>query len=318
MFTCLVVIIYRVQTWPFIYSKLYMKKIVVCLTGVVNRSIRYTWQSIQDNLIEPLQKDYQIHIAVFNNNVGDTLVDGVLLNNRDMLLINYNYLYEYKQTEIDREIKQMDGYEKDYPPYLCGTMKQNAFRLMYIESKVAEFVETNKDVYEYVIVSNADYLYLNKLNVNYLQNIKEDTIGTCHHWENADMCTDGFYIGYPSSIIKLMNRIFMYDQLATTYKNKPIINYERILNQSILYHKLQRLKLDFYFLKIRANLHLKNAAMNKDKFYKMFDDFLNTNQDKDTYIYLRKHIVIHKKQTKQKQTIPRLHRNTLLHRIIYM
>ena len=293
-----------------------MKKIVVCLTGVVNRSIRYTWQSIQDNLIEPLQKDYQIHIAVFNNNVEDSLVDGVPINNRDMSIIPHDYLFEYKQTDIDREIKQMDGYEKEYPPNLSGKLKQNAFRLMYIESKVAEFLTKNKDVYEYVIVSNADYFYLNQLDVNYLQNIKEHTIGTCHHWEYGSMCTDGFYVGFPCSIIKLMNRIFMYDQLATTYKNKSIINYERILNQSFLYHKLQRLKLDFYFLKIRANLHLKNAAMNKDKFYKMFDDFLNTNQDKDTYIYLRKHIVIHKKQTKQ--TIPRLRRNTLLHRIIYM
>lgn len=290
-----------------------MNKIVVCFTGVVNRSIRYTWQSIHDNLIEPLQKDYQVEIAVFNNNVEDSLVDGVIINNQDMSIIPQDYLFEYKQAEIDKEIEQMDGYEKNYPPNLSGKTKQNALRHMYIESKVAEFVETSKDVYEYVIVSNADYFYLNKLNLDCLQNIKEHTIGTCHHWENADMCTDGFYVGFPCSIIKLMNRIFMYDQLATAYKNKSRINYERILNQSILYHKLERLKLDFYFLKIRANLHLKNGTKQKDKFYTMFDDFLNANQDKDIYIYLRKHIVIHKKQTK-----PHLNKSKLLNRIIYM
>ena len=76
-----------------------MKKIVVCLTGVVNRSIRYTWQSIHDNLIEPLQKDYQVEIAVFNNNVEDSLVDGVLINNQDMSIIPHDYLFEYKETK---------------------------------------------------------------------------------------------------------------------------------------------------------------------------------------------------------------------------
>ena len=292
-----------------------MKKIVVCLTGGVNRSIRYTWQSIQDNMIEPLQKDYQVHIAVFNNNVEDCLVDGVPINNRDMLLIHYNYLYEYKQTEIDEEIKQIDGYEKDYHPYFFGKMKQNGIRHMYIESKVAKFLTKNKDVYDYVIVSNPDYFYLNKLNVDCLQNIKEDTIGTCHHWEYGDMCTDGFYIGFPNSIINILNRLSIYSHLTTNYK-KPMLNYERILNESILYNNLHRLKLDFYFLKIRANLELENGALEKSKsiYYKMFDDFLNTNKDKEIYTYLQKHV--RKKIYPSKK--PSLHMNQLLNRIIYM
>ena len=105
------------------------------------------------------------------------------------------YLSTKKQKDIDETTKQMDGYEKDYPQTnLSGKTKQNALQHMYIESKVAKFLTKNKNIYDYVIVSNPDYFYLNQLNLDYLQNITEHThIGTCHHWENADMCTDGFY-----------------------------------------------------------------------------------------------------------------------------
>jgi hypothetical protein len=34
-----------------------MQKIIVCLTGVVNRSIKYTWDSINDNIINELKKN---------------------------------------------------------------------------------------------------------------------------------------------------------------------------------------------------------------------------------------------------------------------
>ena len=46
---------------------------------------------------------------------------------------------------------------------------------------------------------------------------------------------------------------------------------------------------------------MKNGTKQKyRKFYTMFDDFLNANQDKDVYVYLRKHIIIDKKQTKSR------------------
>jgi len=54
-----------------------MKKVIVCLTGVINRSIKYTWDSIKNNIIDQLKKEYEVDIAVFNNNVEDCKVDGV-------------------------------------------------------------------------------------------------------------------------------------------------------------------------------------------------------------------------------------------------
>ena len=67
------------------------EKIVVCLFGVIPRSIKYTWQSIKENIIDPLETEYNVDIYLFNLNVEDTLVDGVKLNQNDIKLIPYTY-----------------------------------------------------------------------------------------------------------------------------------------------------------------------------------------------------------------------------------
>lgn len=269
-----------------------MEKIIVCLTGVINRSIKYTCDSIKDNIIDKLKKDYDVDIAIFNNNIEDCKIDGVEINNNDMSIIPYNFLFEYKQTFIDNEIEKIDEYEKEFSPYFCDKFKKNGFRLMYIESQVSRFLEKNKNNYKYALVSNADYFYLNKLPTECLKNIDEYKIGTCYHWENNDMCTDGFYIGLLPPIIKIMNRINYYYELANNYKNPRVFNYERILNESIIYNNMSRLKIDIFFLKIRANLYLKNSAPKHEKYNKMFKEFLDKNKDKkEIYAFLIKNII---------------------------
>ena len=54
-----------------------MKKVLVCFFGVVPRSIKYTYSSIQKHLISILNEKYDVDIYVFNLNVKKTKVDGV-------------------------------------------------------------------------------------------------------------------------------------------------------------------------------------------------------------------------------------------------
>jgi len=237
-----------------------MKKLIVCLTGVINRSIKYTWDSIKDNIIDQLKKEYEVDIAVFNNNVEDCKVDGVKINNNDMSIIPYNFIFEYKQTFIDSEIVKIDGYDKEFPPYYSGKFKKNGFRLMYIESKVADFLEKNKDVYKYALITNADYFYVNKFNLDCLKHLNLNEIGTCHHLD-AGGYTDGFYIGQLNTIYKIMNRINYYKFLITNEKYAS--SYEKQLKYCFIYNNnIQRFKIDILFVKIRANKNIAGSHMN--------------------------------------------------------
>ena len=271
-----------------------MQKILVCITGVVNRSIKYTWDSINDNIIDELKKEYEVDIAIFNNNVEECLVDGVKVNNNDMSIIPYDFLFEYKQTFIDLQIKKIEN-DKDFSSYdRWKNQKKNGLRLMYVESQVSKFLDKNKDKYTYALVSNADYFYLNKfpLGWRHFKNYN-NIIGTSHHWEAYDMCTDGFYIGKLNTISKIMKRIHYYYEVIQKYRNPKGLNYERILNECIKFNNINRLKIDIFFLKIRANLHLKNAALEREKYNKMFKEFLYKNKDKkESYSFLINNIIL--------------------------
>ena len=270
-----------------------MQKIVVCITGVVNRSIKYTWDSINDNIIDQLKKEYEVHIAVFNNNVEDCKVDGVKVNNNDMSIIPYDFLFEYKQTFIDIELKKIKGDDKDFSSYdVWKNQKKNGLRQMYIECKVANFLDKNKDKYTYALVSNADYFYINKFPLECISNIRKNIIGTSHHWEACGMCTDGFYIGQLNTISKIMKRIHYYYGVIQKYNYPKCLNYERILNECINHNNISRLKIDIFFLKIRANLYLKNSAPKHEKYNKMFKEFLDKNKDKnEIFAFLIKNII---------------------------
>ena len=270
-----------------------MEKIVVCLTGVVNRSIKYTWDSINDNVIDQLKKKYEVDIVIFNNNIEDCKVDETQLNNNDMSIIPYDFLFENKQSFIDLEIKKIEGNNKDFSSYdRWRNQMKNGLRLMYVESQVAKFLDENKDKYTYALVSNADYFYLNKFPLECISKIRKNVIGTSHHWEGGDMCTDGFYIGQINTISKIMKRIHYYYEVIQKYRHPKRLNYERILNECINYNNIDRLKIDIFFLKIRANLHLKNAAPEREKYYKMFKDFLDKNKDNKMYSFLQNNIKI--------------------------
>ena len=262
-----------------------MDKVLVCLTGVVNRSIKYTWPSIEDNLVKPLKTMYAVDIAVFNNNVEDCRVDGICLDNSDMSIIPYDFLFEHKQTTIDEYIREVDGYEKEIPPYFCGNIKKNGLRLMYLESRVAKFLEGNKETYEWLIVSNADYFYTNKLPLKCLKSIGKKMIGTCHHLD-ATGYTDGFYIGRAEDMIKVLSRINYYADLIKDPTDGW--NYESQLRRAFVRNSIERLKIDISFIKVRSSLKIAGAHMGLwVRPIKEFKRFLSDNEDKnETYAFL--------------------------------
>ena len=89
-----------------------MKKILVCLTGVINRSIKYTWDSIKDNIIDELRKEYHVDIALFNNNVEDCRVDEVKFTQAI-----YTNLYSKEPYSVQRHFDQ-----REKPLHLYNTI----------------------------------------------------------------------------------------------------------------------------------------------------------------------------------------------------
>jgi hypothetical protein len=77
---------------------------LVCLFGVVNRSIRYTWNNIKTNIIEHLKKNgVNVTIYVFNLICDNGLVDCINVNNNDHQKIQPS-VYECKLQSEEKKI----------------------------------------------------------------------------------------------------------------------------------------------------------------------------------------------------------------------
>ena len=82
------------------------EKVILCFFGTISRSIKYTYNNHIENIINVVNKMYDVDIYVFNNNVEKKTIDGIKQNNDDVKLINSNYFEEEKQTFIDNTIIQ--------------------------------------------------------------------------------------------------------------------------------------------------------------------------------------------------------------------
>ena len=271
---------------------------IVCVVGVVNRSIQYTWESIKDNIIDELKKGHKVDIAVFNNNVGDTLVDGVLIDNNSMSIIPYDFMFQYKQATIDGLVRKIPGYDRDFT-WFRGRMKRNGVRHMYVEGQVAKFLTARLSKYQYAVVTNGDYFYSGPLPPGTLGSIKRGMIGTCHHLD-ASGYTDGFYIGHIADLVKVLSRISYYQRMLNCFDSgwngghRDPPNYESFLKLAFELSDIERLKVEISFVKIRSNLRIEGDRRDGSGYAMLwapaiekYKIFLSENKDRsENYMFL--------------------------------
>lgn len=251
------------------------EKTVLCLFGVIPRSIKYTWDSMKENIIDPLKGKYDVDIYVFNMNVESEKVDGVKLNQDDINIIPYTYKEEEKQTKVDKEIndlcKKIECKIGTLPRYTDIVIK-NSIRQIYSEYRVGLFLEKNMNKYKKAIVCGPDYFLCSKINLNEFLKSEDSSIYTSdiNDWGGV---TNGFYFGKCLALIPILKR---YEQLN---KYLPTIkNYEYILKQSMIDNNLNRKVTDMSFFKIRANKQIYTLEKNvgNNKMYEFVSNKLST------------------------------------------
>lgn len=231
-------------------------KVLIAFYGVISRSLEYTYDKLKENLIDVLKSKYQVDIYGFNNNVHGKYVDGIKQNNNITDLIKYTVKEEKTQDEIDSIIKTTIKL-KNIKVKMVETYKpsiiKNCIRQMYSEEQIGKFIENHKDKYDCVVVCGPDYYLLKPINIRHVNNI----INKKNYVYTADLAdvggyTNGFYIGQPSQIIKIISRFSILDYLLPTDKN-----YEYLLKRTFLKYNIERRVTDIDFIKIRSDKSIK-------------------------------------------------------------
>jgi len=235
--------------------------IIFCLFGVIPRSIKKTWNSINSNIINILkEKNINVDIYVFNLNVENTLVDDILLNQNDIKIIPYTYFEEEKQSHVDKIIKQkcISGckFRGDYN----DNTTQNAMRQLYSEYRIGKFIEQINNIkkYDLAFVCGPDYYIANKIKITDVLDSYNNNFLYTSQVNNADGITNGFYFGKIPDMVKLLKR---YNDFESSNKD-----YEYTVLKAITNYNIRHKFCDVIHFKVRANCNIQWQGGKKTNF----------------------------------------------------
>ena len=226
------------------------KRICICFFGVIGRSIRFTYESLLKNLIEPLKKENDVHVYVFNLDVERTVVDGRSVNQMNYRIIEADYCEQYKQSMLDKELDvyYQDGICKMRHDYTNIAIR-NAIRQMYSEYRVGMYLEKHKDEFDCAIVCGPDYYLLRPININHINDsINNSSIVYTTNVNDGSGITNGFYIGSIDPMVKILKRYENIRELLPTKKD-----YEYLLKKTFVKYEVNRKITDMLFVKVRNN-----------------------------------------------------------------
>jgi hypothetical protein len=244
------------------------QKIALCFFGIVPRSIRYTYNSIKTMILDELKYQFEIDIIVFNLNVKDVEVDNLKINQDDIRIIkDIKYYEEEFQENADIDIKNRYGEVNgsilrmrfDY-----GTNAiQNSARQMYSEYRLGEMLEKVKDQYDTSIVCGPDYFLFTKINIEDIRKtIMNKNLIYTTPCNPGNGYTNGFYIGNPNSMIKLLKRYLVLDQMFPTDKD-----YEYTVKRSLQMNNIETSITNMFFFKIRNDKDISRQGIMRTPYF---------------------------------------------------
>jgi hypothetical protein len=212
------------------------KKVAIIFFGLT-RSLEKTHESIKENLFTPLADnsiDYDIFIHTYkifgpyrNMWSGET-VDNYKNEDVEQLLTPKYFLFDNQET-IANNIDFNEYYKKlgnwtGMSPEMTKYLIKNMCLALYSKKQITMVFDENIQNYDYAIIIRPDTQLLNKIDINYFNELTTDNIIIPEKdWFHG--CNDRFCIGKPN-IVSYCGKLF--DDLQIYSENKSIIS-ERFL-----------------------------------------------------------------------------------------
>jgi len=234
-------------------------RVVLCLFGVIERSINRTWPTIHDRLVLPLRDHgVPVDLYVFDMDVHMHVpVDGRWIDaaqhDAAVRLLQPARLQGVQQRIAERELHSHCGGTSlskcTFQNYALGSKThRNALLQLYSERAVGRFLLTELDAYDVAVVCGPDfYLAMNISVADVLHAAASMSLFFTTQVNPAYGLTDGFYIGSTVAVSKAMRRLDE-PRLWTT----PLArDYEEHLRRAVDLHRLDSRPTEMVFFKIR-------------------------------------------------------------------
>jgi hypothetical protein len=228
-------------------------KYCICFFGVVSRSIEYTINSINNNILQVL-KENNIEYDIFIHNNRTNILTNVRsyeynckIQNDKWRLLNPTEFIEDDQSDFDKNYNWK-------PLFQCGDIHddnyssvKNAIRELYSIKRVTSLWE-NKDPYDLYLYLRPDLLYINKLTIPPI--LKNNTLYTpsWHKWTGLN---DRIYFAKYDTMLKIAKRIDYMEELILN--TKIPYNAETYMKQVVDKFNIQTIDINLEGERVRAN-----------------------------------------------------------------
>lgn len=185
------------------------------LYSVVQRSITFTWPMIAERIVSPLQQaGMHVRIGIVTADVGAHSIDGCKLSLSNLSVVPYDDLKIVPDELADAEIDGNCTYTLTHCPMfrvqkLSLPTRRNAMRMQYMEAETGRFLKraVAKDQVDVAVVMLGDAMPVVNVSVADVRAASQlNSTVFLSGIGNAGGYTNGFYIGHPEPLTRILLR----------------------------------------------------------------------------------------------------------------
>merc|ERR1719272_1608265 len=240
--------------------------------GVASRSALITWSSVERNVISPLQADgFSITVVSFDLRIGGSLIDGVnACRSSDVVRCNVCEVDEQARLDLELAHKMEEFRRREPRSYrlfsICNSQWarrqytgtgmscfNNSLRQLHMENRVAAHLKSHGAQYDVAVALSVDYYVATPIRLQHVHeaasaNASSNPTVYVTSVNDSGGYTDGFYIGLPSTLARVMGRfIDSFDIIITGHSAE---SYERLLKSAFLARGVLRRTTPLVFFKV--------------------------------------------------------------------
>jgi hypothetical protein len=238
-----------------------MPKVCICLYGLVQRSLKYTINSIKKNILEELSKngmDYDIYLHTYDSSISHSPRAGeihVQVDPDDYKLLEPHVYSVESYTDFNNNYDYEDFMRRYKDPWGDNYESiKNWIREMHSMHRVTTMWEDKKSDYEFCLYIRPDLMYITPLPFDYItRHLRETNYSNTWFtppWGKWGGLNDFLAFGDCESMIKWGKRI---DSVYEFMDLDGFRNSERHMELVLNKYNIQNIDLPILCYRVRAN-----------------------------------------------------------------
>lgn len=233
-----------------------VKRVAIVFWGI-SRSVKYTIQSIEENIFDPLRRmnmEYKtfVHTYFIKKPITNPRANefNQEIDNNEHMLLKPDYIM-IDDEETVKQTCDFDKYRTHYDFYNTNYKNiDNFIWAMYSKKQACKMVENSGELFDYILICRPDVVYKTPITLQLLEVVNDTTLAVpCFHVFYKRI-NDRFFILTPSNLQRFGN---LFDELYVFSINYPVHPEQFIYECLVNKYGIDIVYIPFMFDRVRSN-----------------------------------------------------------------